>query len=267
MTTPLRFKKDFLQLQLRDMPYFRAVLRAVECKFYQPYRLESPTLDLGCGDGHFVTMAFDQQVDVGVDPWSGPVREACRRGGYKMVNQGYGDALPYPDAYFGSAISNSVLEHILSLDPVLAELARVLKPGALFLFCVPNQNFLANLSISTFLDRIGLKQLGNAYRSFFNRISRHHHCDAPEVWAERLSRAGFKIEKWWHYFSPRATHILEWGHYFGLPSLISFKLFKRWVLIQSDWGLAIPRWITLPAYTEPEEQPRGSYTFYVVRRA
>lgn len=258
--------KDFLSLQLKDMPYFRAVLRAVECRFYQDYRLEPPVLDLGCGDGHFASIAFEGGLDVGIDPWWGPVQEASRRGSYHLAVQGSGDRLPFPDAHFGSAVSNSVLEHIPELDPVLAELSRVLKPGALFLFCVPNQNFLSNLSISTFFDRIHLRRAGDAYRSCFNRISRHHHCDDPQTWQTRLQKAGFEVQTWWHYFSPAALHILEWGHYFGLPSLLTRKVFGKWILARADWNLALTRVVVSPAYDEDPQQPRGSYTFYVARK-
>lgn len=259
-------EKDFLGLQLKDMPYFRAVLRAVECRFYQDYPLPSPTLDLGCGDGHFATLAFDRKLEVGIDPWTGPVIEAGLRGGYNLAVQGFGDKLPFSDDYFSSAVSNSVLEHIPDLEPVLAEMNRVLKPGAFFLFCVPNHNFLGNLSISAFLDRIGLRSVGDAYRRFFNQISRHQHCDSPEVWQARLEKTGFAIEKYWHYFSPRALHILEWGHYFGLPSWITRMVFGKWILGRMDWNLALTRAIVSPAFNEPAEQPKGSYTFYVVRK-
>ncbi len=220
-------ERDFLWEQISGMPYFRGVLRAVEARVYQDFELPGPVLDLGCGDGHFATVAFDRKLDVGLDPWTGPVREAAQRGGYHLVIQGAGDRIPFADGYFSSAVSNSVLEHIPDLDAVMAEMARVLRPGAVFIFCVPNHQFLANLSVSNFFDRVGLKGLADAYRAFFNRISRHHHCDSPEVWSERLNRAGFEVERWWHYFSPRALHTLEWGHYFGLPSLICQKLFKR----------------------------------------
>jgi SAM-dependent methyltransferase len=182
-------QKDYLWAQLRDLPYFRALLRAVEARVYEDLDLPGPILDVGCGDGHFVATTFDEPVDVGIDPWTGPVRQAARRGGYRLVLQGYGDHLPFPDAYFGSAMSNSVLEHIAEVDEVLVEVARVLKPGAPFVFCVPNHNFLANLSVSNFFDSMGLKTLGDAYRSFFNRISRHQHCDSPEVWQARLDRS------------------------------------------------------------------------------
>jgi SAM-dependent methyltransferase len=259
-------EKDYLWLQMKDMPYFRAVLRAVECRFYQDYSLDAPTLDLGCGDGHFGTVAFDRPLDVGIDPWTAPVFEAAKRGGYRVTIQGSGDRLPFPDAFFGSAVSNSVLEHIPDLDSVITEVSRVMKPGALFLFCVPNHQFLANLSVSNGLDRIGLHGLADAYRRFFNRISRHHHCDTPEVWQARLEPVGFRIEKWWHYFSPQSLHVLEWGHYLGLPTWITHALFKRWILVQTHWNLALTRKIVEPAYNEAWEQARGAYTFYVVRK-
>ena len=266
MKTMTSQPRDFLGLQLLDMPYFRAVLRAVECRFYEDYDLPGPVLDLGCGDGHFVTVAFDHPLDVGIDPWTAPVREAGKRGGYRLAVQGYGYRLPFEDGYFASAISNSVLEHIPDVDSVLCEINRVLKPGSIFLFCVPNQNFLANLSVSNFFDRLGLRPFGDAYRAFFNHISRHKHCDSPEVWEARLKIAGFKVEKWWHYFSPHALHILEWGHYFGLPSWITHAIFGRWNLTRSGWNLALTRSIVQPAYDEVPDQPKGSYTFYVAKK-
>jgi len=259
-------RKDYLWLNLSTLPYFRGLLRAVEARHYPEFDLPSPILDLGCGDGNFVTIAFDQKVDVGIDPWTGPVHQAVREGGYHLVVQGAGARMPFPDGHFASGFSNSVLEHIPDLDSVLVEMARVLKPGAPFVFCVPNHNFLANLSVSNFFDRVGLRKLGDTYRAFFNRISRHEHCDPPEVWQERLERAGFRIERYCHYFSPDALAVLEWGHYFGLPSLVTRKLFGRWILVPKPWNLSLTRRLVQPYYDEPVEQPKGSYSFYIARR-
>lgn len=258
--------KDYLWLHLRDLPYFRGLLRAVEARFYQDLPLAGPVLDLGCGDGHFATLAFDNPLDVGIDPWSGPVRQAGKRGGYRLVLQGSGECMPFQDAFFGTVISNSVLEHIPDLDSVLCEVGRVIQPGGLFIFCVPNHQFLANLSVSNFLDRIGLHGLADRYRAFFNRISRHHHCDSPEVWEARLEKAGFHIERWWHYFSPGALHVLEWGHYFGLPSLISHFVTRRWILVPSHWNLALTQALVQPFYDEPPQSPDGAYSFYITKK-
>jgi SAM-dependent methyltransferase len=258
--------RDYLWLNLRALPYFRGLLRAVEARFYQDYPLEGPTLDLGCGDGDFAEMTFSHKLAVGLDPWTGPVHRASKLGIYDLTVQGSGDRMPFEAETFNSAISNSVLEHIPDVEAVLKDVGRVLKPGSLFLFCVPNHNFLNNLSVSNFLDKISLHGLADAYRRFFNRISRHYHCDDPEVWQERLEKAGFRIEKYWHYFSPRALAVLEWGHYFGLPALVAHALFGRWILAPYRWNFALTNAVVKPVFSEPPEHPQGSYTFYVVRR-
>ena len=261
-----RQSKDFLFLHIRGLPYFRGLLRAVESCFYQDLPLPAPVYDLGCGDGHFASLTFEQKIDVGLDPWHGPVHEAAQHGAYRALVEADAAHAPFPTGYFATGISNSVLEHIPHIDEVLLETARLLKPGAAFIFCVPNQNFLPSLSIARFFDKIGLRPLARAYRRFFNRISRHHHCDDPDVWRKRLEAAGFKLEKYWHYFSPSALAALEWGHYLGLPSLISRTLFGRWILVPSRWNLAPTLSALRPYYNEPVPQEQGAYTFYIARR-
>ena len=49
---------DLLWRHLRGVPAFRALLRAVESRFYQDLELPRPVLDLGCGDGHFAGTTF-----------------------------------------------------------------------------------------------------------------------------------------------------------------------------------------------------------------
>lgn len=259
-------RKDHLWPQIASLPYFRGLLRAVEARFYENIALPAPTIDLGCGDGHFASLAFARKLEVGLDPWEKPLREAAARGAYDRVLLSEASQIPYPDGHFASAVSNSVLEHIPQLDPVLQELARVLRPGAPFIFCVPNQRFLASLSIGRFFDRLKLKVLGDQYRRFFNRISRHHRCDDPAIWQERLERAGFEIVDWWHYFSPRSLRILEWGHYLGTPSLLTRVLIGRWILAPWKWSLYFTHLITRPPYKEAAVQADGVYSFYIARR-
>lgn len=260
-------QKDFLFLHIRDLPYFRGFLRAVESAFYQDLPMPAPILDVGCGDGNFAALTFDHQIDVGLDPWHEPLHEAKVYGKYGLLVESNGDRAPFPDKYFSSAFSNSVLEHIPDVDAVLKETARVLKPGAPFYFCVPNENFTKKLSVARFFDRLGMKGFANAYRRFFNFISRHRHCDMPDAWETRLNEAGFKVERWWHYFSPSALATLEWGHYFGLPSLISRKVFGRWILAPYRWNLF---WIhrILDKHVKQPLHDDGAYTFYVtIKRA
>jgi SAM-dependent methyltransferase len=257
--------KDFLWLHLRDLPYFRAMLRAVEARFYQDFALPAPVLDVGCGDGHFASLVFDRPLDVGIDPWEGPILQAARLGGYCSLVRGDGGKMPFPDNSFSSAISNSVLEHIPHIDLVLKETARVLKPGALFLFCVPNPGYLSELSVPGLLGRVGLRGLGRSYTAWFKRMSRVEHADTPEVWQARLEGAGFSLERWWHYFSPQAMRMLEWGHYFGAPSLLVRWLTGRWILVPTRWNLALTRRMVEP-HARAEEHAQGTFTFYVARK-
>ncbi len=258
--------KDYLWLHLKDLPYFRSLVRAIEARFYQGIDLPAPVLDVGCGDGHFASVAFERPLDVGIDPWGGPIRKAAWYGGYRGLVQGDGVRMPFPDNHFGSAISNSVLEHIPPVDEVLRETARVLRPGAPFVFCVPNHQFLSGLGLSRILDRMGLRRLAGSYRLFFNRISRHIHCDPPEVWQDRLDRAGFQVERWWHYISPEALQVVEWGHYFGLPALLIHGLTRRWILVPSRWNLGFIRRLVEPYYLQDPVTEEGVFTFFIARR-
>jgi SAM-dependent methyltransferase len=258
--------KDFLFLHLRDLPYFRGLLRAIEARFYQELSLPAPTLDVGCGDGHFASVAFDRPLEVGIDPWEGPIREAAQRSAYRLLVIGDAGRAPFPDGYFASALSNSVLEHIPHVETVLAETARLLRPGALFAFCVPNHQFLGSLSVGRACDKIGLRGLGDRYRLFFNRIARHVHCDPPEVWQRRLEAAGFQVEKWFHYYPPAAMQVSEWGHYLGLPSLLARKLTGRWVIAPTRWNLALTTRLVRRYYDQPPACEDGTMTFYLARR-
>jgi len=250
-------KKDFLSIQLRELPYFRALIRAMEAAFYQDLEMPAPVLDIGCGDGHFASRTFDTQLDIGLDPWHTPIREARKYGAYRFLVEADAAYSPFTDGYFSSAISNSVQEHIPHIDAVLSETARVLKPDAPFYFCVPNPRYLSELSLS--------RLFGKGYTDWFQRISRVHHADGPEVWVPRLERAGFRVERWWHYFPPAAMRVLEWGHYFGLPSWITKQLTGRWILAPGKWNL----WLTdklIRPYARAEPVEDGTFTFYVARR-
>ncbi len=257
--------QDFLYLHVRDLPFFRGLLRAVESSYYQDLDLPSPLLDVGCGDGHFAQVTFGRPLDVGLDPWHEPIHEAKGRRVYRLLTEADGGAMPYPDAFFAAAISNSVLEHIPHVEAVLAETARVLQPGALFVFCVPNHQFERNLSVARTLDALGLKALAGAYRAFFQKISRHHHCDDPQTWSQRLEAAGFTVERWWHYFPPASLAVLEWGHYLGLPSLIWKKLTGRWNLTTVRWNFA-PLLAFLRPFADDQPTDDGAYTFYIARK-
>lgn len=257
---------DFLWPHLEELPAFRALLRSVEARFYQALLpLREPVLDVGCGDGHFASIAFSQPLLAGMDPALGVLREAQQRRSYCLLAQALGDALPYAAGTFATVISNSVLEHIPDIDPVLVEIARVLQPGGQFVFCVPSEQFARLLFFTQLFRRLHLEGLARGYERIFNRISRHHHCDPPAIWRDRLATAGLHLEHAFYYFSERAHHALDVGHYLGAPSLIAKKLWGRWILVPQHWNLALAeRWLR-PLYEEPLPEV-GAYLFFVAQK-
>lgn len=102
------------------------------------------TLDYGCGDGAMVVGAMARGVDFyGVDTFydGGKRKEAARVTGLlgRRIFQLEGDRIPFPASFFGAAVSNEVLEHVDDLETVLAELARVVRPGGWVLCIFPTK--------------------------------------------------------------------------------------------------------------------------------
>lgn len=265
--TPPSVQKDLagFRRQLRELPAFRALLRAVEADFYQQLPMPAPVLDLGCGDGHFAEAAFASQLDIGLDPWWAPLEEARTRNQHRWLTHADGATMPFRDESFGSVVSNSVLEHIPEVDPVLGEVARVLAPGGCFHFSVPGPNFRRFLSVARALESVGMPRLAEAYRRLFDRISRHHAYLSPEAWASRLGRVDLSLERWWSYFSPGALAALEWGHPLGLPSVVVRKLTGRWLLVPTDWNLSLTARLLQRFYEEPLPEA-GAYLFFSARK-
>lgn len=243
----------------------RAILRAVECKFMGRVPLARPALDVGCGDGHFASIAYDDlPLDVGIDVLPRDLLEAARRTGvYRKVMYASATELPFADAAFNTVVSNCVIEHIPDNDAVLREISRVLKPGGTFAATLPSEMFGEFLLGSTIFRALGLQRLNRAYGDFFNRISHHHHIYSPAVWRARLAAVGLDVEEQTYYFSAAAHRRFDLSHYLGVPHLISKRLFGRWVLFdgQRRW---FDRWLR-PFYEEPLPQA-GAYQFVRCRK-
>ena len=114
-------------------------------------------LDLGCAGG-FMAEALDARGArvTGIDPAEKAIAAARAHAAQERrgiaYDVGVGEALPYAAASFDAVVCVDVLEHVQDLDRVLAEVARVLRPGGLFLFDTINRNRVARLATITLAE-------------------------------------------------------------------------------------------------------------------
>lgn len=101
-------------------------------------------LDYGCGAGQIVERLRNRGVDAwGCDifyeggDYSSQVQRALFDAG--VIRRIEGGRIPFDDASFDCVTSNQVFEHVSDLDAVLAEIARVLKPGGRLLCLFPDR--------------------------------------------------------------------------------------------------------------------------------
>ena len=116
-------------------------------------------LDLGCAGGVMAEAMAARGANVtGIDPAAQAIAAArahARAGGLRIAyDVGVGEALPYDAAGFDAVVCVDVLEHVADLDKVLAEVARVLRPGGLFLYDTINRNLLARLATITMAEDV-----------------------------------------------------------------------------------------------------------------
>jgi demethylmenaquinone methyltransferase/2-methoxy-6-polyprenyl-1,4-benzoquinol methylase len=98
-----------------------------------------PVLDLGCGTGDLLRLLAPapspavaaEGIPVGVDVSEGMLRRARSRLGNRAgLVRGSAFELPFRDSAFRGAVSAFVLRNLKDLEGAMAELARVLAPGA-----------------------------------------------------------------------------------------------------------------------------------------
>lgn len=131
-------------------------------------------LEVGPGPGKttdWLRERVPQITAIEIDPKLAASLKARMEGGNVTVVEGDATAMPFPDASFDSAVCYTMLHHVPAAlhDTLLAEVARVLKPGAPFIGADSRPSFMWNI-FHLFDDR--------------NPVE-------PSTFAERLRRAGF----------------------------------------------------------------------------
>lgn len=214
---------------LSKVPIALGLERLAEANLYKEDELARPILDLGCGDGLFATLAFRLPLEFGVDPQSRELEVAASSPSpYIELICAYGSDIPLPDNFLGSVISNSVLEHIEELEPVLREMFRLLKPSGKFVATVPSAKFEEYSAVAQILGLLRLGRLKAAWCRHYNRFWRHHHAYNQAAWAKMFESSGFEVTNIQTYNSPSACLRNDLIAPLGAPAKAQKILFNRW---------------------------------------
>lgn len=217
--------QDYLKAYLCERPLFLSLIRAKEAFLYQKYLpFKKPILDIGCGDGYFakITFANNFQLEVGLDVKESRINEARKLGIYKKLVIYDGEKIPFPDNNFSTIVSNCVLEHVTHLDSVISEAYRVLKPGGALLTTVmaaPWEEYL-----------FGNIFLGDIYKKWMRKKQVHLNLYNHKNWDKEFKKSGFRIVDKIGYLDKKASRLIDICHYLSVGSLITYKLFGKWVI-------------------------------------
>jgi SAM-dependent methyltransferase len=95
-------------------------------------------VDLGCGQGEFLEQAGARgHVGLGLDFFRGNAAAAARAG-HPALAADLNHPLPFRDASLDGLTLIEVIEHIVRAEDLVAEMARVLRPGGWLVLTTPN---------------------------------------------------------------------------------------------------------------------------------
>ena len=152
---------------------------------------EGRGLDVGCGDGHLTGIVLEHcgaRPVVGFDPDPAEIELARATRLYQELICCGGDDVPLPDGSFDWALSNSVLEHIPDVRPVLAETARLLRAGGEFVFTVPAPDFHRLLRGPI----VGRRDRAAYLAEMDRRLAHFYYWDAAQ-WTRELEAVGLEV--------------------------------------------------------------------------
>jgi SAM-dependent methyltransferase len=172
--------------------YFEVqVLRGISC--------ERPILEIGCGDGRFSSLVFEE-IDEAIDVNPRSV-ERCRQVSkhlYRNLRCLDARELDLRDGGFSTVYANCVLEHVPQISDVLAGCFRGLRSGGKLVITVPLLRMNEHLLLPW-----------GWYAKLRQRQLSHINLFSEEDWEKALQYAGFSQIEFRPYLSGRACRFWD----------------------------------------------------------
>lgn len=168
-----------------------------------------PVLDIGCGNGiytQWLARKTAQNTNASASPTFGIDHNLKNLEWAKTefpevrFLMGNGEALPFPEKYFGAVMLTEVLEHTRCDQSTLREIARVTQPGGVLLFSTPHTGLFGFLDpdnlLNRFFDTVRKLKIprpggGRFYENF--RYDYHRHYSLEQL--EELLGEDWEIEE------------------------------------------------------------------------
>jgi SAM-dependent methyltransferase len=222
--------KDFFRRCIEQLPLSLALIRSLECKQFDMFEYNRPILDLGCGDGLFSKILFSEKTDCGLDITFKFLQNAKEKGAFQYGLQSDATILPFKNDSFNSVISNCVIEHIPDVDKLFTEVHRILKPGGIFVITTHTHQYNDFLYYSNLFYSLKLKSLGKWYEKFINSVFKHINCLHPDVWTNKLEKAGLMVKHKSYYYGHPVQKVFDFLVPFTFFRFILWKFTGKWFL-------------------------------------
>ena len=160
-------------------PFFR-LAQASTVKLFKKYKFNAKTLDVGCGNGEFVSVMLKEGYDAfGVEPNHQAAAFADKSLAGRILYKDIWEC-GFSEKTFDIITMFQSLEHVYRPEKLFNELKRIIKPGGLLYICVPNNDFFEFLLFGPYAYNLEIPR----HLYFFNR----------RTLANFLSKLGFKPE-------------------------------------------------------------------------
>ena len=215
----------------RYFPYTPTALAIKECArlaVVRHFPCPGPILDVGCGDGLFAQMAFENTEVWGIDINASEGRWASASQAYRQVILGDVTHAQLPEAFFATCIANCSLEHVPRIDLALSSIHQSLQPGGRAYLFVPTPDWAKHFLSVRALESLGAPELAARLQHSIDRFFKHHQLHDATGWATLMNRAGLETVAVEPVLSSATTVAFEAFLLPSLAGLLNKHLTTRW---------------------------------------
>lgn len=266
----MKFRSDFFPRYLKVAPLPLAIERTWECEIQSGQDFKRPILDIGCGEGIFAWGLMDEKIDVGIEPNARELDRARELDLYDELIECYGNSIPKPDQSFQTIFSNSVLEHIPDIEPVLKEAHRLLKDGGTIYLTLPTDNFDHYSWGYQVLAGMGLKSLASRYLEMFNRFWAHYHFYSGPDWEDLFGGCGLRVKDQFEYASKAQCLFNNFMSPLCFFAFLVKKATNSWFLFPAMRSF-VTRYVHLPLFSgfarlKQQSSGNGGLIFFALEK-